>query len=387
MTQKDKSEIVVAFLPHKPYHLDILKGCLSLSNRSWKAIIIDSSAYYLDPSVKHIPDYIYQHELARRLDVFPLETLLQKSSSPSALVVFNDWERTARILVDAYNEVSLPTVAIAEGVQDYQDELSHRPRFPYQSVKHVLLPCKYDKKFFASPHQSVGVIGNPRITQLAQDAIGTTPNSKKVLINYNFSYGVLSDIKDEWLKQAVEAVSAAGLEPQISVHPSESLPEGFKDYVYPLDLYQSLSKCMCVISRFSTIILESIALNIPVIYFPPVSEKIDKFRDSSSVIPRADNKKELIKILNNSVRLQLPTAQTKDFLQLHTGLHLDHQKRFSHRMETILNTSFISMHKTNLVSAVLLERLSNSNVTNNHYRQSQLRLRALALQKQISDNH
>lgn len=381
MTLKGKSELVVAFLPHKPYHLDILKGCLSLSNKNWKAIIIDSSAYYLDPSVEQTPNFINEHELAKNFDIFSLETLLQENNLPSALVVFNDWERTARIIVEAYNELKLPTVAIAEGVQDYNDELSNNPRFPYKSVKHVLLPCEYDKKYFSDPKQSVGVIGNPRISQLILDTITKNTGSKKIIINYNFSYGVFSDIKEEWLKNAVEAVLTSGFEPLISIHPSESVPKGFESYVSHEGLYQLLSKCTCMISRFSTVILECLALKVPVVYFPPANENVDKFIDQSGVIPLATNKNELIKLLTKSVGFQLAVEPTDNFLKLHTGLHLNHKERFMRRIGLILKTSFITEHKRKAASIVLTRRLSSVKAINSHYLKSQLKHRTLCFQK------
>ncbi|TDP40218.1 hypothetical protein DEU29_102118 [Idiomarina aquatica] len=372
----DFNKLVIAFLPHKPYHLDILQGLLSLENLPYKLILIDSASYYIDPSVKDRLSFIQEHEISKHLNVVRLEELIAKGDLPAMLCVFNDWERSARVLVEAYNDAKLPSIAIAEGVQDYYDELSPTPRFPYQCAKHILLPCPYDKRFFHDSRQSVNVVGNPRISTLRPISTSTDQNTSEALINYNFSYGALAHCKTKWLNDAFQAIQSAGMKPVIAVHPSEDTPSRFMKYVSSMPLHETISRCACVVSRFSTVILESLALNVPVVYFPPREESVDKFKTIAEISSIANGPDQLEAILKNKIFLKFSQKDVTEYLKVHAGTHIDHKSKFTRLLDLILESSFVCDDKRNDLAKLLQLRLATQEHRNNYYMKSQLRLRA-----------
>jgi hypothetical protein len=97
-----------------------------------------------------------------------------------------------------------------------------------------------------------------------------------VLINSNFSHNVLTERRDAWLTQAVAAVRRAGLEPVISRHP-EDKGTLFPELVTQASFYETLESCCASVQRFASGILESLAAGVPVIYFNPHGERVDKF--------------------------------------------------------------------------------------------------------------
>ena len=310
----DPTAYDIIFLPHKDYHVWTISLCLeALSELGFNPAIVDLSAHHRDEGIR---------KKAKELDL-PLISygnFCLGSFEPSLLVAFNDWEPRARAILMAAEDVGIATACIVEGIQDYNDSDTGRQRHAYRSVQHVLLPGTFDERYFKDSSQSVYTAGIPRIEALRRAVIpppqANTP--RVALINTNFSYGVLEDHRDTWLKQAVHACKECGLRPVITRHPADK-GELYPELVTNDTFYEAVICSDIVIQRFASGILEALAMRRPVIYFNPHDEQVDKFKQPIGAYIIANSKDELIEALGEQATFRFEQEPADAFLNLHAG--------------------------------------------------------------------
>lgn len=259
------------FLPHKDYHVwTIGLAAPALDAAGIRYAILDLSAQWRDGGTR-------AKAAEMGLKLIPGGEFILGDFAPRLLVTFNDWDHVTRPILVAAQDVGIATAAIVEGIQDYADADTGLTRHAYRLCETVLLPGEFDRHYFdASGKQSLHVAGVPRIQHLRHVGPVRPPNARRVLINSNFSYNVLADKRDSWLQAAVEAVLEAGLEPVISRHPGDR-GTLFAEYVTDVDFYTALASCTMSVQRFASGVLESLAMGVPVAYFNPHGETVDKF--------------------------------------------------------------------------------------------------------------
>lgn len=309
-----QSLIDIVFIPHKDYHvatIDMIQG--HLTRLGLKFIVVDISMHYRDEGIKR---------KAQELDL-PLigySNFLLGKFTPKLIVCFNDWDPIVRAIIVSAQKAGIATSAIVEGIQDYEDADTKQTRWAYRTVDYVFLPGKFDEKYFINTGQNVQAVGIPRIHALRnKNKTELNWSQPKALINSNFSYGVLEDVRDQWVIDAVEACLSAGFEPIISRHPAD-LGTEHKDYQTNANFYDAIKHCSVHISKFASGILESLAIGCPVIYFNPHDEKVDKFKEPLGAYPIANSKKQLIdnlKTLEKNSRTYL--EKSENFLNIHAG--------------------------------------------------------------------
>lgn len=194
----------------------------------------------------------------------------------SAVFTMNDWGSSREIILEARKR-GVRTIARVEGVQDYRDLDTGRIRLPYQTADYVLAQGEND--LAAINHKRVSAVGNHRL-----EAIFVGPQRTKdsatgqAVINSNFTYGVLSGYRDEYVKGAIRACIDAGLTPVISQHPAdEPLPSDLLAYRSDDRMSDLLHTSDVLISRFSTVPFEAIAIGTPFVYFRPEAEVVGTF--------------------------------------------------------------------------------------------------------------
>ena len=79
----------------------------------------------------------------------------------------------------------------------------------------------FDAKYFTGKKPYVYPAAIPRIDALLEEQT-TFPDNPLVVINSNFTYGVLTQHRDTWLQQAVQACDKAGFDYLISRHPADT---------------------------------------------------------------------------------------------------------------------------------------------------------------------
>lgn len=273
-----QAEIDLLFLPHKDYHTwTIGLAAPALRAAGMRFAVIDISAQWREGGVA-----AKAAEMA--LPLIRYGEVALGAFAPRLVVAFNDWDFVTRPILVAAEQAGIPTAAIVEGIQDYGDADTGRTRHAYRTARTVLLPGDFDRRYFpAGGGQSLAVAGIPRIQLLRGQAADRPPaerarraGSRRVLINSNFSHNVLTERRDAWLTQAVAAVRRAGLDPVISRHP-EDKGTLFPELVTQASFYETLESCCASVQRFASGILESLAAGVPVIYFNPHGERVDKF--------------------------------------------------------------------------------------------------------------
>jgi hypothetical protein len=164
-------------------------------------------------------------------------------------------------------------------------------------VEYPFLIGEYDRKFLTTP--KARVVGMPRIEPLLQEKPGF-PKKPLIIINSNFTYGLYTQIQKMWLDQIVDACAACGYDYLISKHHSDKM--AFTGYsVSSESMHDLIRKGSVFVSRFSTGLLESMALGKPVIYHNPHGERQDTFQDPMGAYPITKDTKDLVSALKELV--------------------------------------------------------------------------------------
>lgn len=305
------AQIDLVFLPHKDYHvwtIKLLSKALDAAGVKW--IVCDLSAQYRDEGVRAAGEKY-------GVPLVGYSNLVLGNYSPRMLVSFNDWDPIVGSIFDAAQDAGILTAAIVEGVQDYHDADTRRVRHPYRSADYIFLPGEFDRRYFQDSAQKLSVVGVPRVAALRGEQ-PVAAGSKRVLINSNFSYGVLEDVRDDWVRAVVAAVLEAGGEPVISRHPADK-GEAHPEFVSKDDFYTSARSCGLSIQRFGSGMLEAPAMGIPAIYFNPHSEKVDKYQYDGCPAPMITTREALVAHLREPASWLFRAEDWSDFLDMHTG--------------------------------------------------------------------
>lgn len=330
----------IAFFPLRAYHLRESRLILDILNKNGKKTALIDTECFRDG-----------HEVARQakeynLQLISLKEFIEKKHSVRCVVFFNDWEPLMRVVARACHAHGISTVGWVEGIQDYDDVDTGRLRYPYRRSKHVILPGRFDGKYFRKTEQILHYGQVSRVQEMWQDMQNSEIETPKniALINSNFSYGVLEDQREGWLEDAVNACLEVGLQPVISRHPFDTGKE-FKEYETTESFFQILPKSCVTIQRFASGILEALSHGVPSIYFVPPKENVDKFRNPLGAYVVAHTYDELLSILKNR-RYKWNKDKTIKFLEHHTNLN-----------PNLSSTDNIGSH----VASIFLDILGQSN--------------------------
>lgn len=306
-----QGQVDIVFLPHKDYHvwtIKLLAKALDAAGLKW--IVCDISAQYRDEGVRAASE-------KHGVPLVGYSNAVLGNYMPRMLVSFNDWDPIVGSIFDAAQDAGILTAAIVEGVQDYHDADTKRIRHPYRSADYIFLPGEFDVRYFRDSAQKLSVVGVPRIAALRAEP-PIAPGSRRVLINSNFSYGVLEDARDEWVRAAVAAVLAAGCDPVITRHPADK-GVAHPEFVTKDDFYTAARTCGLSVQRFGSGMLETPAMGIPAIYFNPHREQVDKYQYEGCPVPIITSAEALAEHLRQPGSWTFRAEDWSGFLDLHTG--------------------------------------------------------------------
>lgn len=217
-----------------------------------------------------------------------------------AFVAMNDWGDPSRAIYHLARVRGVPSFAKVEGVQDFTDVDTGRIRLAYLAADHVLV--QGDNDIAALDRRNVHVVGNANMEAAWNEGPSAGLRNGEVVINSNFTYGVLLDARDRFLADAIEAVLDVGLTPVISQHPADRpLPAVLARYRTTRTMSSMLPSCEAVITRFSTVPFEAIAYGTPFVYFNPHDEKVPTFADSGPTFDHVHTGEALAKALRSAV--------------------------------------------------------------------------------------
>ena len=310
-----RGEADLVLFPMRAYHLrDAAVVMDELSNRGVTTQAIETDSYRGDN------EEVRREANALGIKLLAFQDFIRRRVAVRTVVLWNDWDPLMRVIAQVCHHERVAAVGWVEGVNDYGDVDTGRRRFAYRRSRHVIVPGDFDRKYFRDTGQDVhtgevvriGVLWRSRRTGTGKTGV------RRALINSNFSYGVLVDDRDRWLSEAVDACLSAGIEPVISRHPFDT-GTSYTRYETSTPFVKALQDCVVTIQRFGSGILEALAVGVPVIYFNPHGERVDKFKDPRGAYLIASTRHQLrIALQDEAYRWEEPAAEA--FLELHSGL-------------------------------------------------------------------
>lgn len=192
----------------------------------------------------------------------------------SALLTMKDWAGYGP-LVEAANEAGIPTFAKVEGAQDFHDVDTNQPRRPYRTAQHIL--CQGQNDYEALEGMTRTIVGSTRLERLWW-APPANPAKRLALINLNFTYGVLTEARDLWLRTAIEGCEMAGIPYVISLHPAEKARTPHPKAT-SISASRLLRHSTVLVTRFSTLPFEAMARGVPFVYHNPHEEEVTLFAE------------------------------------------------------------------------------------------------------------
>lgn len=252
------------------------------------AIIVDAAKSTSFSANRPLPEA--ERVLYSDIDIREFDVAIQKpfSTEAAAFVFMNDLTYTKELILENFG-FGVPTFGFYEGINDDWNLDRRMARRPYRSVDYLLLPGIYQQGFY--PDREARVVGLPNIVgRLGEKYV--KPGKRSAIINVNFTYGVLEDRRDIYVESAVSACNELGLDYVISQHPADK--GNLTRYnVGNSSVYSLLEEGEILISRFSTTILEALALGRPVVYYNPIGECVPKFTAPLGAFSVADSQSSL----------------------------------------------------------------------------------------------
>jgi glycosyltransferase involved in cell wall biosynthesis len=239
-----------------------------------------------------------------------------------ATIFFNDWGINNRFIRKLRHKGIL-TIGIDEGVNDFLKlgEGFISKISPYRTVEHVFLPGKFETQFFKDRPGQYHIVGLPIIRKLYKEE-PTFPKKPVVAINVNFSYGVLTNCRENYVKTAIEGCRLAGVEYVITQHPMD---DGIlNDYnLSKKNMYDTIRDCSVYVSRFSGSIIEALAMGKPCVYHNPHNEKMIKFQEPMGAYSISDSAQSLAKAIKYELDRSSKTPvreYSRKFMEYHANI-------------------------------------------------------------------
>lgn len=287
----------MALVSEAAYHLDEL---IPIAEQL-SVIGIDASVYLLEATGGPLQRFRSAHRrYARSVDALAQRGLTASGTVTThvvgkmdGLIVMNDWGRAGRGLVDAARSHGVHTFGKVEGAQDFLDVDTGKQRHAYRHVDTVF--CQGQNDVEALDGQDCVVVGNSRIEEILGEAPPERADSL-ALINSNFSYGVLGNHRSSWLTATQRACDQAGVPFLVSQHPAERallIRQRLAGRRTKVPIEQVLRKSSVLVTRFSSVCVEALALGIPVCYANPHGESLGVFEHAKDALSVASSTAEL----------------------------------------------------------------------------------------------
>lgn len=332
------AEDAVVMFPETDYHVrNYASIALEMAKLGVKTLICDVSnsgffkfnRYLSEEEFSDLADQLSRTQIASLHRVDAKKHFLRFPQA-RAYVFAIDWGHLRPVLVDAKLR-GIPTIAIYEGISDdfLVEPPDARKTLPYRNVDHLLLPGEYYRHVYQK--QNVSVTGLPVINRLLQEKY-MFPERPKALINVNFTYRVLEECRDEFVNSAICACAAAEIPFSLTQHPADT--GNLAPYqAESVSVYDCLKSSTLLISRFSTCILEALAMGKPVIYHNPHKERFSKFQSDPMGAFRVTTTTEELTVAIGEVLQEIQSgknfrAAAKEYLRYHTNAFAEHTPEY-----------------------------------------------------------
>lgn len=293
-TPQDRTVVLV---PQAPYHL------LELNQLAARLVERNIAAALAVPVVSWKPLHRFRPTVRRlaatvsasKLKLTSTISVADLADRSAAVVVMNDWG-VPKHLVETARRREVPTFGWVEGVQDYDDVDTKLNRHAYRQVDHV----------FALGPASCDILGQGRCTTVGSERLSALwrlsdlPDGEGVLINSNFTYGVLNGTRSSWTEGVVKACDTAHQPWTLSRHQAERGRSPYKATDRPID--ELLLEAERLVSRFSTVNLDALVLGLELIYHNPHGERVATFLNPQGAFEHTTSTDELTDVLRRPAR-------------------------------------------------------------------------------------
>jgi len=189
-----------------------------------------------------------------------------KETRPDILVLYNDWTKAAIRIIAQCHRLKIPVVCIQESIIDFGDSfkrMQYADDVIIQGIRSAtLLPRNH---FFLA--------GNPRY----KCSTARKKSAEYALINCNFTYGIFEEVRYTWLDEVTAVLDELGINYLISQHPRDKGDLGrYKKHIRSSGdkVIKQIDNAGLLITRFSSLIHESLTRGVPVVYYNPHDEQM-----------------------------------------------------------------------------------------------------------------
>ncbi|MEA2001609.1 MAG: hypothetical protein U9N84_06955, partial [Actinomycetota bacterium] len=226
--------------------------------------------------------------------VFALPESDRAVEDVAAVVTMKDWAGYGEVVIAAKN-AGIPTFAKVEGAQDFSDADTPYARAAYRSADYIFCQGQND---FDSLGGSRHIVGSSRLERLRQAPL-LPIQSDFVIINLNFTYGVLEQERAHWIESAVEACEALRVPYAVALHPAERRTTTVARAT-AVPISRLLLRASVLVSRFSTVPFEAMARGIPFVYHNPHGELAATFANEEDAFRTTTGTDELAGAIEES---------------------------------------------------------------------------------------
>ncbi|ENF8750353.1 hypothetical protein ABRI18_003996 [Vibrio fluvialis] len=248
------------------------------------------------------------------------------------IVCANDWGAEIKLIIKFARRKGIKTIGIQESIIDLSEGSDK-----YQYVDFVLAQGDISRRLLK--RKNIIVTGNPRYQSVLK-----TENKfgEYALINCNFTYGVFEEHRDKWIYDVTSALQSNNVDFKISKHPRDfSKLEGLEGYIIPSGagvIHDQIDKSKFLITRFSSLIHESILMGKAVIYYNPHGEKLGyDFTPDGRVLYLATSPQELDDAIFHLRNSNILDDEFERYIKPHLDYILD-AKTPSKRIIDVLNS-------------------------------------------------
>lgn len=224
-----------------------------------------------------------------------------------ALVVQNDWRSDVQALAaDIRRRIpDFVLISKVEGIQDFEDLDTGTARNAYRSSDAVLCLGPHDATMLSASHDAI--VGSTRLEAIALADLPLLSGRPSYVVNLNFTYGVQDRCAEGWIRDVLRAAARADVSVAVSAHPAQPV---LRRQLPITDLPASLAlrDSYGLITRFSTLIFEALALGIQSDYFNPHRERAGGFLADHCQVNHHSGWKQL----SESIRDRRPTRRPMD---------------------------------------------------------------------------
>lgn len=247
------------------------------------------------------------------------------------LLLGNDWGTVEKYFARQFQHHGIPVACLQESVIDFGDEFRRMEWCDYPLVQGIIT--------LKHLHRDVMFLtGNPRYEHLQ---ITPRPAQDRIMINSNFTYGIFEEVRAEWIKDIVDACQTIKADYVISQHPRDTGDLS----AYPViasgagKVHDALRASTILVTRFSSLIHEALAMGRPVIYYNPHHEKMHyDFEVDNKHLFVATNPQELMLALQKLSLSEIQAVEQDPFYKAYAMRHFGSADGMaSQRVVTALN--------------------------------------------------